>query len=304
MILAVTGITGHTGRFFLKELEDNHFEGIVRCLVRTQSYTKQMDSSSLKVEKVIGDINNYKDLIVLTEKADVVMHIYNIYNSVDILNACIENHVPRLVMVHTTGVYSKYKMASGKYKEAEAKIERILQSSTIDVTILRPTMIFGDMCDRNVSKFIRMVDKYPVMLEIDHGSGRIQPVNARDLAVAYYRVCTMRNLPELYYDLSGEKSIRIYDLYEFIGRYLGKKVYHFSCPIWLGVNITKIMKICSFGRIDYVERVLRMGENRDYGHGPATRDFAYQPESFDISIRREVSEYLHEKEKKRWHRNQ
>ena len=33
-VLAVTGITGHSGRFFLKELEKHDFKGTVRCLVR------------------------------------------------------------------------------------------------------------------------------------------------------------------------------------------------------------------------------------------------------------------------------
>lgn len=33
-MLAVTGITGHTGRFFLEELVKNRFPGKIRCLVR------------------------------------------------------------------------------------------------------------------------------------------------------------------------------------------------------------------------------------------------------------------------------
>lgn len=296
MILAVTGITGHTGRFFLKELEDHHYDGIVRCLVRATSNTQQLDISPLRIEKILGDNDNYQDLLTLTKDADVVMHIFNIRQSVKVLNAAIENKVPRIVMVHTTGIYSKYKMASAEYKSVEAEVDNILGLNQIDATILRPTMIFGDLCDHNIHKFIKMVDKLPVMPEIDHGAGKIRPVNARDLAKAYYTVCLSSCLPQRYYDLSGERSLSLHELFDLIGENLNKNVHHVSCPMWLGNFGARCIKGLSFGKIDYVERVLRMGEDRDYAHDAATRDFSYTPELFDIGLKREVEQYKKQKE--------
>ena len=223
MIIAVTGITGHTGRYFLKELERQKFDGTVRCLVRETSNTALLDESVLNIEKIVGDNTDQDTLLKLTTDADVIMHIYGIRQSIGVLNAAIKNQVPRVVMVHTTGVYSKYKMASGEYKEIESEIDRILNNTDISVTILRPTMIFGDMCDHNISKFIRMVDKYPVMPEIDNGRGKIRPVNARDLAKAFYTVCMRDHLPEIRYDLSGERSLSLHELFEQIGGVLERK---------------------------------------------------------------------------------
>lgn len=295
MIIAVTGITGHTGRFFLKELEEHKFSGKVRCLVRKTSNTELLDKSSLDIDKVVGVNDEYNDLLALTKNVDVVMHIYSIRHSVNVLKTAIENKVPRVVMVHTTGVYSKYKMASGEYKEIEAEIESILMNNSIDVTILRPTMIFGDMCDHNIHKFISMVDKLPIMPEIDRGAGKIRPVNARDLAKAYYTVCMLKGLPERYYDLSGEKSLTLHELFDEIAKYLGKGIRHASCPMWLGVIGAKFIKSVSLGHIDFVEKVLRMGENRDYDHTLAKRDFAYNPEPFSVGLKREVEEYMNRK---------
>lgn len=170
MIIAVTGITGHSGRFFLDELESHSFNGILRCLVRETSNTEHLDSSKLHIQKIIGDVNCYDSLVALTQHADIVMHIFNIHNSLDVLNASLQNNVTRLVMVHTAGVYSKYKQASEEYRKIEAGIEQIIQSKNIDLTILRPTMIFGDMCDKNISKFIKMVDRNFVMPEIKGGA--------------------------------------------------------------------------------------------------------------------------------------
>ena len=291
MIIAVTGITGHTGRLFLQELEAHDFTGIVRCMVRKSSRTELLDSSPLNIEKVVGENTDHKALLQLTKDADVIMHIFSIRHSIHVLKAAIENHVPRIVMVHTTGVYSKYKMASGEYKQIEAEIENILEKNTIDVTILRPTMIFRDLCDHNIHKFIHMVDKFPIMPEIDAGNGRIRPVNARDLAKAYYTVCMTKDLPERYYDLSGERTLTLHELFVMIGECLGKKIHYLSCPMWLGVLGARCLKIVSFGKVDFVEKVLRMGEDRDYGHENATRDFAYRPEPFAVGLKREVEEY-------------
>ncbi len=295
MILAVTGITGHTGRFFLKELETHSFQGVVRCLVRASSDTSMLDKSSLCIEKIVGDNTDYQSLLQLTKDADAVMHIFSIHQSVLILRAAIENNVPRVIMVHTTGVYSKYKMASGEYARIESEIDTILETADTDVTILRPTMIFGDMCDHNISKFIRMVDRYPVMPEIDRGIGKIRPVNARDLAKAYYTVCMTSRLPELRYDLSGERTLTLHELFCLIGGYLGKKVHHFSCPMWLGSFGARLVRTATIGKVDVVEKVLRMGEDRDYGHDAATRDFGYEPEEFNTGLKREVEEYKRRK---------
>ncbi len=49
-------------------------------------------------------------------------------------------------------------------------------------------MIYGDFCDRNMSKFIKMIDKLRIMLIISKGSSLLQPVNARDLGKAFYTV--------------------------------------------------------------------------------------------------------------------
>ncbi len=57
-MLLVTGITGHTGRYFLKELIKNKYEGTIRCIVRETSDTSLIDNSGLNIEKVIGDIRD------------------------------------------------------------------------------------------------------------------------------------------------------------------------------------------------------------------------------------------------------
>ena len=292
MVLAVTGITGHSGGFFLQQLIDNHFDGTLRCLVRETSRTAALDASGLKVEKVVGNIDDPEALRRLVSGADTVVHIAGIWHTIGLLEA-IEavGGVRHAVLVHTSGIYSKHKMASQVYKDIEERMQPFLDRG-LNVTLVRPTMIFGDMRDHNISKFIRMVDKFPIMPQIDRGEAFVQPVNARDLGQAYYKAAMHDELPELTYICSGARPVTVRELCALIGTYLGKKTRFVSVPMGVGVAGAKAVKALSRGRVDYVEKVLRLGEDRSFSHEAATRDFGYEPEPFEIGLKREVEEYL------------
>lgn len=294
-MLLVTGITGHSGKYFLQELIDNKYENAIRCIVRKSSDTTVLDNRGLKIEKVYGDLNDLKFIDSCMMGVDTVMHIYNIHHSVDIVHCALRNKVRRVILVHTTGIYSNFKDASQEYINIENKLEQIKEADTsnINITILRPTMIYGDFCDRNMSKFIKLIDRFRIIPVIDHGSSLIQPVNARDLGKAFYKVLTLPNETDgKAYDLSGEKPIKLIDAFKLISNRLGKKTIFFNVPLKLGVFSAKLLKALTIGRIDYIERVQRMGENRSYSHEAATRDFGYNPMSFTDGIQIEVTEYL------------
>lgn len=297
-MLLVTGITGHTGKYFLQELINNKYEGPIRCIVRKTSDTSLLDSSGLNIEKVIGDLDNPKFIDSVMDDIKTVMHIYNIHHSPMIVQAAIDKKVDRVVLVHTTGIYSEFKNASERYKEVEKEINELkdISNSKINITILRPSMIYGDLCDKNMSKFIKMVDKLKIIPVISGGKGLIQPVNARDLGSAFYTVLVS---PEKTigkaYELSGEKPIKMIDTFKLISKELNKKTIYLSIPLSIGVLGAKVVKVLTVGKIDYIERVQRMGEDRSYSHSEATKDFGYNPISLEKGIQIEVREYLKEK---------
>jgi nucleoside-diphosphate-sugar epimerase len=292
-MLLITGITGHTGQYFLQELIRNNYKKPIRCVVREASNTSLIDNSGLNIEKVIGDLNDEKFLDVCMQGISTVFHIVNIRYSPKIIKIAIKNKVQRAVLVHTTGIYSEFRSASEEYKYIESKIKEKIQNSNIQVTIIRPTMIYGDMCDHNISRFIRMIGKLKVFPVIDHGKGLIQPVNARDLGKAYYKILMMPSEKIKYeYNLSGDKPITMIEAFKLISKKLGKKTIFISVPLGLGVFMAKCFKILSVGKIDYIEKIQRMSEDRAFSHSQAKKDFDYTPEPFEIGIDREVKEYL------------
>ncbi|AOY78272.1 nucleoside-diphosphate sugar epimerase [Clostridium formicaceticum] len=161
------------------------------------------------------------------------------------------------------------------------------------VTILRPTMIYGDLCDSNMSKFIKMIDKFRIMPVINGGKSLIQPVNARDLGKAFYTVLMSSDKTSgKAYDLSGEKPLQMIEVFKLIRDNLNKKTIFVSVPIGFGVFLARVVKVFSLGRVDYVEKVQRMAEDRSYSHEEAKSDFNYKPMSFEDGIQIEVKQYL------------
>jgi nucleoside-diphosphate-sugar epimerase len=294
-MLLVTGITGHTGRYFLQELINNKYEGPIRCIVRETSNTSLLDNSSLNIEKVIGDLDEPGFIDRVMNGVDTVMHIYNIHHSPLIVRAANEKNVKRAILVHTTGIYSEFKYASEEYKYIEKEIKELKSEPnySTNITILRPSMIYGDLCDRNMSKFIKMIDKLKIMPVINGGNSLIQPVNARDFGKALFTVLMSPGESNgEAYDLSGEKPIRMIDAFKVIRKELNKKTIFISVPLNLGVLLARVLNTLSLRKIDYIERVQRMGENRDYSHDDATRDFGFNPMTFEKGIQFEVQEYL------------
>lgn len=73
-MLAVTGITGHTGRCFINELVKNRYAGQLRCLVHTASKAGCITESGLHAEIVEGTLDEEADIRTLLSGADTVLH--------------------------------------------------------------------------------------------------------------------------------------------------------------------------------------------------------------------------------------
>lgn len=293
-MILVTGITGHSGRYFLQELINNKYEDTIRCIVRKTSDTSMIDNSGLKIEKAIGNLEDQKFVDNALNGVDTVIHIASIYYSVNLIKSIVRNNVKRAIFVHTTGIYSKYKSASFDYKNIEKNINKIINDSNskVNLVYLRPTMIYGYLNDRNMIIFIKMVDKFKILPVISHGENLIQPVNGKDLGRAYYQILMKPEIIKGDYILSGEKPISMLDMFKLISSDLNKNTYFISVPLSVGVFMAKILKICTFGNIDYIEKVQRMGEDRSFLHDAAARDFGYKPMRFNEGLKVEINEYF------------
>lgn len=293
-MLLVTGITGHSGKYFLQELVKNKYEGPIRCVVRETADTTLLDNCGLNIEKVIGNLEDQDFMDKAMVGVNTVFHIASIFYSTALMRATVKNNVKRAILVHTTGIYSKYKSASEEYKMIEQNVNNIVKENNpgMGLIYLRPTMIYGYSNDKNMIVFINMVDKLRLFPIINQGRNRLQPVNGRDLGKAYYQILTKSNIINGDYILSGEKPITMKELFELISHHLNKKTSFINVPLNLGVFLARCLKVCSIGKIDYIEKVQRMGEDRNFPYDEAAKDFGYNPMPISDGLKMEIEEYL------------
>ncbi len=298
----ITGLTGRTGTCFCERLAEERRERALSfrfvAVARAQSDTAAILRCPVPIEIVTGDITDEARLIEQMRGADTLLHIAGIHWSEGVVRAAVAAGIRRLIVVHTTGIYSKYKSAGKEYRRIDAICERLAAEAGASLTVLRPTMIYGDLDDQNVIKFIRMADRLPVMPVVSGARFMLQPVHREDLAAAYLDVLTHPDeTRDKQYVLSGERPILLREMLAGIAGCLGKRIRFLSVPYAFAIAGAWALYLLSIGRIDYREKVQRLVEPRAYAHDEAARDFGYRPMPFSEGIRREVARYLLQKKR-------
>lgn len=292
MKLLITGASGHSGKIFLENLNKENINKYdeVHVIVRNNNLDKFISQSRLNIIVHHGDLKDYKFLKEVTKDIDTILHIAGIQISENLFDAAIANNVNWIIAVHTTGRYSKFKIASEDYIRIEDKL--LTFRDKINITILRPTMIYGSSRDRNMYKLINFISTFPVFPIFGSGNNLMQPVTAKDLAIAYQQVldnkeiCINQN-----YNLSGQYPIKYKHLVKEVASQLGKKIIFIHLPIKLCYYSVLVGNrlIPHFPLNE--EQVLRMQENKDFTHLKAEKDFGYKPMSFENGIKSEIREY-------------
>ncbi len=296
----ITGATGKTGRYAIErllerkaELDNRRF----RAVVRSPEKAGFIEKSGLAVDLLAGSIDDKAFMKRALIGADTLLHIAGIHFSPKLIPLAIDAGVKRIIAVHTTGVYSKYKSAGAEYARIDETITRLCHENGVALSILRPTMIYGGLDDENVCKFIAMMDKLPVMPVVSGARFALQPVHRRDLGSAYADVLLDETTAGKDYVLSGGEPILLRDMLRSIAEYLQKPARFFSVPYWVAIAGAWGLYLASLTKIDYREKVQRLVEPRAYPHDDATRDFGFDPVGFIEGVKGEVEQYLLRKSK-------
>lgn len=292
MKILITGANGHSGRIFLENLGKEYSKKFneVHVVVRNNDLDEFIENSKLKIIKHQGDLNNSEFVKKITKGMDIILHIAGIQMSENLFEKAIQNKVDWIIAVHTTGRYSKFKSASAGYIEIEDKLLEL--RDVINITILRPTMIYGSSRDKNMNKLIKFIDKFPIYPIFGNGKNLMQPVNAIDLARSYIQVIENSEVTKNQnYNLSGKYPEKYKSLINTVSQYLNKKTVLIKLPIFFSYYFVKLFRkiIPKFPLNE--EQVLRMKENKDFTHLKATEDFGYTPMSFEEGIKEEIKEY-------------
>ena len=130
--------------------------------------------------------------------------------------ACRSAGVRRLVHVSALGVGPG---APSDYLRTKTEGEALLQAAGLDLTVLRPSVIFG-ADDRFLNLFAKLQSLAPVM-PLGFGDARFQPVWVDDVAQAIVTALDRRDSIGRVYECVGPKVYTLAELVRLAGRWSG-----------------------------------------------------------------------------------
>ncbi|WP_165774615.1 SDR family oxidoreductase [Candidatus Viridilinea mediisalina] len=284
MKVLITGATGFTGSFVVtRMLEQGNAK--IRCFVRPQS-----DLSSLpkdQIELAYGDLNQPETLRQALLGIDILVNLASLGfgHAPQIVAATQAAGVKRAIFMSTTAIFTTLNAAS---KHVRVAAEATIQSSSLDYTILRPTMIYGNKRDRNMVRLINYLQRWPVIPVFGRGTHLQQPVYVDDLARAVVRIIDEPRTFRQNYNLPGQMALTYNQVISTICHQLQRKVYRLHMPTQPVIRLLLLVERFGLRPPLKAEQIMRLNEDKAFDYSEASRDFDYQPLSFSEGIRQEM----------------
>ncbi len=251
MKVSVFGGTGFVGRYIIKELI--HQGMIPRLLVRRGSESKITSTSEI----VTGRIENQNAVTETIDGTEAV--IYNI----GIIRECSSKGVT-FATLHLQGVKSCIEIAhklgvkrfilmsangakpdGTGYQKTKWKAEELLKESSLEWTILRPSLIFGYSGDNGSSEFCTQIRDdmlslpipapmfYKGLSPINAGSFSLSPIHVKNVAEFFVTAINQKESIGKVYILGGSETITWKKIIHKIARASGKPTWKVPVPLLL-----------------------------------------------------------------------
>jgi uncharacterized protein YbjT (DUF2867 family) len=134
----------------------------------------------------------------------------------ELVAACLISGVRRIVHISALGAATD---SASIYQRSKARGEAVLRESGLDVTLLRPSVMFGTE-DKFLNTFARLQQFFPV-IPLAASQARFQPVWVEDVATAVLRCLLRPGTRGTTFEACGPEVFTLRQLVELAGRYAG-----------------------------------------------------------------------------------
>jgi nucleoside-diphosphate-sugar epimerase len=310
----VTGAAGFVGAAVCRELLANGYH--VTAFIRSTTSRKEIES--LDLQYAIGDITDLESLRRAVPDHDVVFHIaalfretrfpdhvyfdVNLTGTKNVLTACREAGVPRLVYCSTTGVTGDIKNPPGDenspyaprdvYQESKTEAEKFLlsemQAPSPEIVVIRPIMIWGPR-DTRLLKMFRGI-KRGAMPIIGNGKTLFHFILVEDLARGFRLAAETPAAKGNLYLIGGKEIVPIERVFKVIADQVGGKLWKFKIPktpIMIAAGLCEL--ICKPFGIEpplYRRRVEFFTKTRAFSCEKARRELGFETKnSFEQEVK-------------------
>ena len=228
--ILVLGGSGFIGSALCEKLVERYGGGSARIVVPCRRPARARHLKLLPtVELVAADVHDDATLGRLVRGRDAVVNLVGILHGREddfdrvhvqlprrLAQACTVAGVNRVVHVSAIGADPG---APSRYLRSKAAGEAALAAKALDVTVLRPSVVFGEG-DRFLATFARLQAVLPVVA-IPAPQARFQPVWVEDLATAIVRCVDDRTTIAETIECAGPEVYTLAELVRIAGRAAG-----------------------------------------------------------------------------------
>jgi nucleoside-diphosphate-sugar epimerase len=277
--LVVTGATGNTGLHVVKQLRKMRPDLNILALVRPSSDTLELQYLDIDIlECNLNDTYTYQMRLT---PSDVILEMANLRFFKPLQIAMNMTGILRAFFVTTTGVFSTFHSYSALYRGIESE----MRQSSVQITILRPSMIYGNERDHNMHKLLRFLNRTPIFPVFGDGLSLMQPVHVEDLASGIVTAVIHDIFGE--FNLAGPEPMTYNLLLETATLALGKQVKLLHLPHRVVADLVRIAEKIPGFPIKY-EQIMRLREDKTFDISNSVKLLSYMPRVFSVGIRQEV----------------
>jgi nucleoside-diphosphate-sugar epimerase len=161
---------------------------------------------------------------------------------------------------------------------AEQEIASVCEQHGIGWTILRPTLIYAEGRDTNITPLSRLIRRFGFMPLVGGAPGLRQPVHAEDLAIGAIAAAQGSAAIDRFYSLPGAETLSYREMIGRIFDGLGQPRRLVSVPPWLWRATFVAAKPLFPGA--NVAMGIRMMKDMTFDATPAIKDLGWNPRNF------------------------
>ena len=175
---------------------------------------RKYDSASLA--PLLAEHDAVVNLIAILHGNQASFEKAHVELPLELARACEAVGQRRIVHVSSLGASPE---APSMYMRSKARGEAVLLGSGLDVTVIRPSVIFGSG-DKFLNTFATLQRMFPV-IPLARGSARFQPVWVEDVASAVTRCLEDKSTIGQIYEACGPEVFSLRQMMEMAGRFSG-----------------------------------------------------------------------------------
>lgn len=258
--VCVIGGTGFVGRHLCQQLAARGYR--VRVPTRERERAKPLFLLPT-LEVVVADVHNPAALADVVAGCDAVINLVGVLHdgggqrgfraahvelARNVVEACRSNRVKRLLQMSALGAATD---GPSDYLRSKGEAERIVLESGLDVTVFRPSVIFGPD-DRFLNLFAGLARLMPVLV-LARADARFQPVYVGDVAAAFVRALEDIRTLGRSYDLCGPQRYTLRQLVAWVARTTG-------CPRPI-IGLNRTLSYCQAFAMEFLPVKLMSRDN-------------------------------------------